>query len=65
MELKLAETESLSLAQATEIAELKVAVAAAKDKWYNAGFIDTENSVEPIIYHSRCHGFSEGLMVAL
>ena len=39
-ELKLAEVESLSLAQATEIAELKAALEACEDKWYNTGFAD-------------------------
>lgn len=44
MELKLAKTESLNLAQATEIAELKATLAAAEDKWYNTGFTNVENS---------------------
>ena len=65
MELKLAETESLSLAQATEIAELKVAFTTAEDKWYNASFSDVENSMEPIIYQLWCHGFGEGWVAAL
>ena len=65
MELKLAEMESLSLVKATEIAELKVALAAAEDKWYNAGFTDVENFVEPIIYQLWCHGFGEGWVAAL
>jgi len=50
MELELAETESLNLAQANKIVELKAALEAAKDKWYNVGFTSAENSVEPIIY---------------
>lgn len=37
--LKLAEVESLNLAQADKIAELK---------WYNEGFTNVENSVEPL-----------------
>ena len=44
MELKLAKTESLNLAQATEIAELKAALVMAEDKWYNTGFTNAENS---------------------
>ena len=40
----MAKTESLNLAQATEIAELKAALAAAEDKWYNTGFTNVENS---------------------
>ena len=50
MELMLVEVESLNLAQVNEVAELKAALEACKDKWYNAGFTDAENSVEPIIY---------------
>ena len=44
------EAESLNLAQVDEIANLKTALEACKDKWYNAGFVDVENSVEPIVY---------------
>ena len=65
MELKLAEIESLSLVQAGEIAELKAALSVVEDKWYNAGFLDAENSVEPIVFQSRCHGLSEGWLAAL
>ena len=52
MELKLVEAESLNLAQVNEVAELKETLEAYEDKWYNAGFTDAENSVEPIIYQS-------------
>ena len=48
-ELKLAEAESLNLAQVDEIADLKVALGACENKWYNEGFADAENSVEPVI----------------
>lgn len=51
-ELKLAEAERMNQALANEIAELKAALEACEDKWYNAGFEDAENSVEPIIYQS-------------
>ena len=50
MELKLAEVESLNSVTAKEIVELKAALKANKDKWYNTGFADAKNSVEPIIY---------------
>lgn len=53
--LKLAEAERLNLAQADEIADLKAALEACEDKWYNAGFVDTENSMEPIVYQARRH----------
>lgn len=64
-ELKLAEAESLNLAQIDEIANLKVALEASKEKWYNEGFEDAENSMEPIFYQARRHGFREGWMAAL
>ena len=64
MELKLAE-ESLNLAQVNEVAEPKAALEACKDKWYNMGFTDAENSVEPIIYQSQRHGFGEGWVATL
>ena len=60
IKLKLAETKSLNLAQATKIEELKTALAAVEDKWYNTGFTDAENSVEPIIYQLRRHRFGKG-----
>ena len=53
------------MAQDNEIAELKAALEAREDKWYNVGFVDAKNSTEPIIYQSRQHGFGEGWMVAL
>ena len=61
MELKLAEKESLNLAQVNEVVELKAALEACKDKWYNVGFTDAENFVEPII----CHGFGKGWVATL
>ena len=65
MELKLAKAESLNLTQANEIADLKAALEACEEKWYNEGFADAENSVEPIVYQARRHGFGEGWMAAL
>lgn len=64
-ELKLAEAESLNLAQVDEIADLKAALKAYEDKWNNVGFADTENSVEPIVYQARRRGFGEGWMATL
>lgn len=49
-ELKLAEAESLNLAQVDEIADLKATFEAYEDKWYNASFKNAENFVEPIVY---------------
>ena len=64
-ELKLAEAESLKLAQANKVADLKVAIDACKEKWYNQDFANAENSVEPIFHQARHHGFREGWLVAL
>ena len=52
VELKLAETESLNLDQADEIADLKAALDVCEEKWYNKGFADAENSVEPIVHQA-------------
>ena len=65
VELKLAEAKSLSLTQADEIANLKVAFEACEEKWYNEGFSDAENSVEPIVHQARFHRFGEGWLAAL
>ena len=64
-ELKLTEMESLNLAQVDEITDLKAALEACEDKWYNTSFVEVENSVEPIVYQARRHGFEEGWMAAL
>ena len=43
-DLKLAEAISLNTAQAKELADLRVALEACKEKWYNKGFVDAKNS---------------------
>ena len=48
-ELKLVEAVSLNTAQATELADLKAALEANENKWYNEGIANVENSAEPII----------------
>ena len=64
-ELKLAKEESLNLAQADEISDLKAALDASKEKGYNEGFADAENSVESIVHQAWHHGFGEGWLAAL
>ena len=39
---------------------MKTALEACKEKWYNEGFADAENSVEPVVYQAQLHGFGEG-----
>ena len=48
-ELKLAEAQSLNTTLAEELADLKAALESCENKWYNEGFADAENSVEPVV----------------
>ena len=64
-ELKLAGAESLNSAKDKEIVELKAALEVNEYKWYNSGFTDAENSIEPVMFQSRRYGFGEGWMAAL
>lgn len=59
------EVENLNLTQVDVIADLKTALEACEEKLYNEGFVDAENSAEPIVYQARRHGFGEGWMAAL
>lgn len=63
--LKLVKAESLKLAQADEISDLKAALESCEEKWYNEGFTDAENSVEPIVHQAQHHGFGEGWLATL
>ena len=63
--LKLAEAASLNTAQAKELADLKAALEACKNKWYNEGFADVENLVDPIIHEAWKLAFEEGWLAAL
>lgn len=64
-ELKLAQAESLNLAHTEEVVELKAALEACENKWYNEGFTDVENSVEPVVHQAQVQGFEEGWLAAL
>ena len=64
-ELKLDEAESLNNTQAEELADLRVALEGCESKWYNEGFADVENSVEPVINKAWKLAFKEGWFVAL
>ena len=59
-ELKLAEAISLNTSNAEEIADLKAGLAAAEQKWYDVGFVDAENSAEPVVARARNMGFEAG-----
>ena len=65
IKLKLAKAKSLNLAHVDEIADLKAALEACENKWYNEGFANAENSVEPIVHQTRSYGFREGWLAAL
>ena len=47
--LKLVEAESLNTARAEKLANLRAALKGCESKWYNEGFANAENSVEPVI----------------
>lgn len=64
-ELKLAEALSLNTSHADEIADLRAGLAAAEQKWYDVGFADAENSVEPVVARARHTGFEAGWFAAL
>ena len=64
-DVKLAEAISLNMAQAEELADLRAALGAYEDKWYNEGFTDIENSVEPVVTQARKVGFESGWFVTL
>ena len=64
-ELKLAGAESLNLAQVDELADLKAALEACENKWYDEGFVDVENSVELVVCQGRKLRFEEGWLAAL
>ena len=62
---QLVEADSLNLAQANQIIDLKAALKACKNKWYNEDFADAEKSAKLVIHQARFHGFGEGWLVVL
>ena len=48
-DVKLVKAIGLNTAQAEELVDLRAALEACEEKWYNEGFADTENSVEPVV----------------
>ena len=64
-DVKLAKVISLNTAQAEELANLRAALEACEEKWYNEGFADTENFVKPIVNQRRKIGFETGWFAAL
>ena len=64
-DVKLAEAISLNMAQAEELADLRAALEACEEKWYNEGFVDAENSAELVMNQARRLGFEAGWFAAL
>ena len=64
-ELKLAEAVSLNSSQVEELANLRAALEGCDSKWYNEGFADAENWVEPVINEAQKLAFKEGWFAAL
>ena len=64
-EVKLTEAVSLNTANTEELADLRAALAAVEQKWYNEGFADAENSAEPVVARARNLGFEAGWFAAL
>ena len=64
-DLKLVEAVSLNTAQAKELADLRAALEACKEKRYNEGFVDAENSTEPVVNQARRLSFEASWFAAL
>ena len=65
MEVKLAEAISLNTSNAEELADLRAALAAAEQKWYNEGFANVEKSAESVVAQARNLDFEAGWFAAL
>ena len=48
-DVKLGEAISLNTSQAEELTNLRAALEACEQKWYNEGFADAEQSAEPVV----------------
>ena len=64
-DVKLAEAISLTTSQAEELTDLRAALKACEQKWYNEGFADTEKSAEPMVSQARRLGFEAGWFATL
>ena len=64
-DVKLAEAISLTTSQAEELTDLRAALEACEQKWYNEGFADAEKSMEPVVSQARRLGFEARWFAAL
>ena len=65
MALKLAKAASLNVTLSEEVADLRAALEACENKWYDEGFADAKRGVEPVVMQAQQLSFQEGWMVAL
>ena len=63
--MKLAEAISLTTSQTEELNDLRAALEAYEQKWYNKGFADAEKSAEPVVSQAWRLGFEAGWFAAL
>lgn len=56
---------SIITARDKEITELKATLKESENKYYNIGFNDAKNLVEPVMFENRNYGFDEGWMAAV
>ena len=64
-DVKLAEVISLNTAQIEELADLRATLKACEEKWYDKGFADAENFVEPVVNQAHKVGFEAEWLAAL
>lgn len=65
MDLKLAKEMSRNTALTEEVVDLRAALEAAENKWYDEGFANAEKGVELVVKEARQLSFQDGLMAAL
>ena len=61
----MASTKSIITARDKEIEKLKAALKESENKYYNMGFNDAENSVNPVMFKNQKYGFSKGWLAAM
>jgi len=64
-DLKLVEAISLNVVQAEGLANLRVALEACENKWYNEGFANAENSAKLVIKEAWRLAFEEDWLATL
>ena len=64
-DMKLAEAISLNTSQAEELTDLRAALEACEQKWYNEGFADAKKSAKPVVAQAQRLGFKVGWFAAL